>query len=94
VTALEALREAARTAGALVYRPVDAPAPDVCLPLCDGCTYALMEDLDNLFAPATRDGTYRLGDSNVYGCTFSEGTPDTCALHAFLHDGARCTEGI
>jgi hypothetical protein len=84
VTALEALREVARTAGGQAQH----------LLLCDGCTYALMEDLDNLFAPATRDGTYRLGDSNVYGCTFSEGTPDTCALHAFLHDDARCTEGI
>ena len=94
MTALEALREAARTAGARVSRPVDAPAPDVCLSLCDGCTYALMEDLASLFAPGTREHTHTLRGSHVYGCTFSEGTPETCALHAFLHDGARCPEGM
>ena len=84
MTALEALSEVARTAGAL-WKP---------LPLCDGCKYALMEDLASLFAPGPRDHTHTLRGSHVYGCTFSEGTPDTCALHAFLHDGARCTEGM
>ena len=38
--------------------------------------------------------THTLRGSHVYGCTFSEGTPETCALHVFLHDDARCTEGI
>jgi hypothetical protein len=56
--------------------------------------FALMEDLASLFAPGTRDGTHTLRDSHVYGCTFREGTPDTCALHPFVQDDARCTEGI
>ena len=94
MTALEALIKAARTAGALVSRPVDEPAPDVCLSLCDGCTSALLQDLASLYAPIRRDGTHTLRGSHVYGCTFSEGTPETCALHVFLHDGARCPEGM
>ena len=66
------------------------PQRDLTLPVCPACRAALLHDLDSLFVPIERQHSRCLTGSQVMGFTFDEGTPETCALHPYLHEDVVC----
>ena len=97
MTPLEALapirRDAARVRFQLHMegrlRPDTVPDP-LPLALCNDCARALRLELAALFPQIEDRHKQSLNNSRVYGCTFSQGTPDQCALHDLLREDAVC----
>lgn len=63
------------------------PQRALTLMLCPACWDALFNDLANLF---TLKPSPRLEDSQVMGFALRHGTPDQCALHAYMQEEAPC----
>ena len=78
----------------LCARAGEDPTMGTQLTLCASCWQALCTDLAALFAPVEGRRGAPLEATCVCGFTFTAGAPETCALHEFFHDGARCTEGV
>jgi hypothetical protein len=56
------------------------------LMVCPACRAALLNDLDRMFIPIIAEHARGLEGSQVMGFTFSQGTPEQCALGPFVHE--------